>query len=225
MAVKQNNTKSKETASLRNNTFPNLLDKLPFDRKRWSSVRLGKRGYLVLLVIGLIILGLWKKEWFVAATVNGSPISNIQLLSEMNKQYRTQTLNQMINEKLILDTARKQNTIITSGEIDAKIDEIIKNVGGREAFEGLLAQQNLTIDSLRNQIKLQLTVEKLYANEATVSAEEVNQFLEQNVSLLTATESAAQRKEAEDLLKQQKVSQVFSEKFQELKQQANIKIF
>ncbi len=225
MAVKQNNTKSKETASLRNNTFPNLLDKLPFDRKRWSSVRLGKRGYLVLLVIGLIILGLWKKEWFVAATVNGSPISNIQLLSEMNKQYRTQTLNQMINEKLILDTARKQNTIITSGEIDAKIDEIIKNVGGREAFEGLLTQQNLTIDSLRNQIKLQLTVEKLYANEATVSAEEVNQFLEQNVSLLTATESAAQRKEAEDLLKQQKVSQVFSEKFQELKQQANIKIF
>lgn len=191
----------------------------------FKDFRFGKREFLVLILIGLIGLGLWKKSWFVAATVNGTPISNFELLSNMNKQYRTQMLNQLINERLILDEARKQNTVVSPQEVDVKIAEVIKSVGGEETFQGLLAQQNLTREGLRNQIKLQLTVEKLYANDATISAEEVDQFLAQNSAQLQATDSAKQRVEAENLLKQQKLSQIFNQKFQELRTKAKIQIF
>ncbi|MBI2600609.1 SurA N-terminal domain-containing protein [Candidatus Daviesbacteria bacterium] len=203
----------------------NLLNQILERLNNIKKVKLDKRGYLVLVVLALIILGLWKKEWFVAGTVNSSPITNFELLNKMNAQYRSQTLNQIINEKLILDAARKQNVTVSSQEVDNKISELITSVGGQETFESLLTQQNLTKEGLKDQIKLQLTVEKLYANEATVSAEEVDKFIEQNSALLTASESATQKVEAEKLIKQQKVSQIFSQKFQELKQQADIKIF
>ena len=62
-------------------------------------------------------------------------------------------------------------------------------------------------------------------DEATVSAEEVNQFISSNKNYLKATDSAGQIKEAGDSLKQQKLSQIFSQKFQDLKQKASVKIF
>ncbi len=72
---------------------------------------------------------------------------------------------------------------------------------------------------------IQLAITKLYDKEATVSAEEVSKFIETNKDQLKATDSAGQEKEAYDNLKQQKLSQIFSQKFQQLKQKANIKIF
>ena len=81
------------------------------------------------------------------------------------------------------------------------------------------------IVDLINQIKIQLIVEKMYGNEATVSADEVNQYISQNKAQMTATDSAGQIKEATDALKQQKLSQIFSTKFQQLKQQAQVQTF
>ncbi|MDO8639189.1 MAG: hypothetical protein Q7R43_06445, partial [Candidatus Daviesbacteria bacterium] len=73
--------------------------------------------------------------------------------------------------------------------------------------------------------KIQLIIEKLYANEATVSASEVAQFIAQNGSQLQATDSAGQQKEAEDALKQQKLGTIFNQKFQDLKSAAKVTIY
>jgi hypothetical protein len=64
----------------------------------------------------------------------------------------------------------------------------------------------------------------MYGTEATVSAQEISQFIEQNGTGMQASDSASQQKEAEDAIKQQKLSQIFNQKFQELKAAANIKI-
>lgn len=184
-----------------------------------------RRVYIALVVIGLGLLMFYFKSFFVAATVNGMPVFNFELLSRMNKQFRDQTLSQMVNEKLILAEAAKQGVIVTPADIDIKLKEIEQNVGGAANFDSLLAQQGQTRDSVKSQLKLQVVIEKLYSNEATVSADEVSQFLEQNRDQLRATESAAQEKEATDMLKQQKLSQVFNDKFSKIKKDAKINIF
>lgn len=181
--------------------------------------------YIILLVLGILILAIYKKSYFIAAMVNGMPITNLELQSQLNKQFRTQTLNQLVNEKIIIDEARKGAAIPTAAEIDSKIMEVEKNVGGKEVLDSLLAQQGQTKDSLRNQIRIQLAISKLYEKEATVSAEEVSQFLEQNKQALVATDSAGQEKEAYEAIRNQKLSQVFSQKFQDLKTRAKIQIF
>lgn len=199
----------------------NLLDKIYSFKNLHSS----KKIYIILLIAVILLLAVYKKSLFIAAIVNNVPLTNLELQNKLNEQFRTQTLNQLINEKIILQEATKLGAIPTQAEINAKIAELETSVGGKDALNTLLAQQGQSIDSLREQLGIQLAVSKLYESEATVSADEVEQFLTENRALLRATDSAGQRKEAEETLKQQKLSQIFTQKFQELRQKAKIQIF
>lgn len=187
--------------------------------------RSNKKTYIIILLLGLFLLAFYKKSLFIAAMVNGNPVTNLELLSKMNQQFREQTLNQIINEKLIMSESTKNHITVTPAEISQKITDLEKNVGGAQTLDTLLKQQGQTRDSLKQQLALQLTIEKLYATEATVSSQEVDQFIQTNKDQLRATDSAGQIKEAEDTLKQQKLSKVFNDKFQSLKQSAKIQIF
>lgn len=200
----------------------NWLMTLP---ERIITYRPSKTVYIIALIAGILLLAMYKKSWFIAATVNGSPITNLDLQLRLNQQFRSQTLNQMVNEKIILDEAAKNNAIPSEEEISKKVSEIETSVGGAQALDTLLSQQGQTRNSIRQQIRLQLSIEKLYISEATVSAEEVDKFLESSRDTLKATDSASQVKEAENLLKQQKLSQIFNQEFTELRQKAKIQIF
>lgn len=199
----------------------NLLDKAP----SLKNFRSSKKFYIILVIIGILLLAIFKKGWFVAAMVNGSPVTNLELQMKLNSQFRTQILNQVINEKIIADEARKNGAIPLQSEVDNKIAELEKNVGGKETLDSMLAQQGQTRDALKDQIRIQLAITKLYDKEATVSAEEVDKFIETNKGQLQSTDSAKQQQEAYDTLKNQKLSQIFSQKFQELKTAAKIQIF
>ncbi|MBI2338529.1 SurA N-terminal domain-containing protein [Candidatus Daviesbacteria bacterium] len=203
------------------NTVNNLLDKL----SAYKNLRSSKIFYIVLIIAGLMLLAIYKKNWFIAATVNGSPVTNLELQIRLNKQFRTQTLNQLINEKIILGEAAKNNAVASDAEVNNKISQIETQLGGAQSLDSLLSQQGQTRESIRQQIKLQLSIEKLYANEATISAEEVSAFIEQNKEQLQATDSAGQEKEAAEAIRNQKLSQLFSQKFQELKTKAKVQTF
>lgn len=190
-----------------------------------QNFRSSKTFYLALLIVGLVLLFSYKKSWIAAAMVNNQLISNFEVLQQLNSQFRTQVLNQMINEQIIFQEAKKNGIGVNSQEVENKISALEKNVGGKDALDNLLAQQKQTRISLKDQLRLQLLIEKLYTKEATVSAEEITQFIEQNKDQLQATTSAEQLKEATDILSQQKLGKIFNEKFQELRKQANIKIF
>ncbi len=201
----------------------NLLEKFSLEKIKYY--RPSKKVYLVLVVAGILLLATFKKGWFVAAMVNGQPISNLELQSRLNGQFRAQTLDQMVSEKIILDEANKNRALATETEVSAKIAEIETSVGGVQAFNNLLSQQGQTIDSVKKQLRIQLSIEKLYAKDATVSADEINQYIQTNQEVLSATDSAGQEKEAVTALKQQKLSQTFQAKFQALRQAAKIQIF
>lgn len=193
--------------------------KLPF------NYQLDRKTALIVLIVGLLLLAFYKKSWLVAATVNGLPITNFELLAKMNQQYRSQTLSQMINEKLISSEATKKGLTVSQSEIDGKIVQLENNLGGAQTLDSLLTQQGMTRQSLRDQLKVQLMIEKLYSGEATVSAQDLDKFVEDNKDNFKATDSAKQRQEAESTLKQQKITQIFNEKFGALRQSAKINIF
>ncbi|MDP3733335.1 MAG: hypothetical protein Q8Q91_02220, partial [Candidatus Daviesbacteria bacterium] len=90
----------------------NLLNKF----SSFKNFRSSKKFYVVLIIVGLILLANFKKGLFIAAMVNGSPVTNFELQMSLNKQFRTQTLNQLTNEKIILDEARKNNALATDEE-------------------------------------------------------------------------------------------------------------
>lgn len=189
------------------------------------NLKKSKTTYIFLIIAALLLLFVFKKDWFIAATVNGSPVTNLDLQLRLNKQFRNKTLDELVTEKIILEEARKKQAIPTKNEVEKKITEVEKYYGGKETFDMMLSQQGQTRDTVLNQIVMTMALTKLYENEATVSAEEVTQFLESNQELLQATDSAGQEKEAYEGLKNQKLSQIISQKLEELKTQAKIQIF
>lgn len=184
-----------------------------------------KTAIIGLIILAVLLLGWFKKSWFVAATVNGLPITTFEVLNRLNEQYRTQTLNQMINEKLIRNEIDRNNIVVTDQQLSDRVAQLEASFGGKDALDNLLLQQRQTRGDLARDLRLQLAIEKLYGRETSVSAEEVDEFISENKDQLTATEAGLLRKEAEDVLRQQKTSQIFNEKFQELKQNAKITIF
>ncbi len=201
-----------------NNFLNNFSEKI-------SNFLPSKKNYLILLIAGLLLLAIYKKDWFIAAMVNGMPVTNLELQIQLNKQFRTQTLNQLIDKKIIIDEARKNKAIPTETEIDQKIKDLETQYGGAQNFNSLLSQQGLTKSSIRDQIRIPLMITRLYENEATVSAMEVTKYIADNKDQMKATDSAQQQIEATESLKQQKLSQIFSQKFQELRKKAKIQIF
>lgn len=198
--------------------FMGILEKI-------TNFKPNKKFSVIAVIILIAIVLVIKKEIIIAAMVNGQPISNIELQLKLNQQFRAQVLDQMVTEKIIMDEAAKNNAVPTDTDIDQKIAEIEAQVGGPTALDSLLSQQNQTRASIRGQIKLPLAMEKLYGKEATVSAAEVENFIATNKDYLKASDSASQATEAENILKQQKLSQISAQKFQELKQKAKIQTF
>lgn len=189
------------------------------------SPRRNKKFLWIVLIIGLLLLAYYKKSWFVAATVNNQPITTLELNQRMGSLYKDKVLSQMTNEKILEQEAAKKRVSVSQSEVDSKASEVETQYGGKDSFESLLQQQGLTRDEFLRQIKFQLLVEKLYQGEATASAEDVKKFMDENASLPEATDEAKFKEVAEKAVKQDKLSQIFNEKFQQLKQAAKVQIF
>lgn len=186
---------------------------------------LSKQIIVIGLVICLVLLAIYKKHWFVAATINNSPITSIEVIARLYSDYRLPAVNEIIDERLIMEEAQRNNAVPSDVEILQRVSELETQVGGSENLNGLLAQEGTSRTSLERRMKLRLALEKIYSNEATVSAQERDEFVKTNKVQLTATESAAQQEEAEKIIRQQKLSTVINQKFSELRQKAEIKTF
>ncbi|OGY10997.1 MAG: hypothetical protein A3A58_03705 [Candidatus Blackburnbacteria bacterium RIFCSPLOWO2_01_FULL_41_27] len=184
-----------------------------------------KQVLIGLGVVLLLLLVFNKKHWFVPATVNGLPILSPQVIVRLYSDYRSPAVSELIDERIIMAEAKKNNVLPSREEINARMTELEAQVGGAEALNNLLAQEGTSRTSLERRMSMRLALEKIYSNEATVSAEEIDEFVKTNTAQLTATDSAGQKTEAEKIIKQDKLGAIINQKFAELREKANIKIF
>lgn len=184
---------------------------------------------LVLLVVAIVAVLLYQnKGLFVAATVNGKPISRVAVVKALEKQSGKTTLDSLITESLIIDEAEKQGKSVSTEEINAevqKIEESVKDLG--QPLDELLALQGMTRDQLVQQIKVQKMIEKLLQDQVSVSDEEVSATLASAESneTLSATEEAQLKTDIKTNLTQQKIAETFPQWLEELKARSNIKYF
>ena len=85
----------------------------------------------MLPVIGILLLaGLLYafRSLFVAAMVNGQPISRVSLVRELEKQNGKQALNSLVTKTLIYQEARKQNVSVSDDEINGEMKKIEDNL-------------------------------------------------------------------------------------------------
>lgn len=156
--------------------------------------------------IAEIIVILETKGIFVAATVNGSPISRLSVIKELEKQGGKQALEAIIDKKLIETELNKKKVTATKEEVDAEIDKIKTQVTAQGGtLETALAQQGMTEEKLREQITIQKKLEKLLADKVAITDAEIDSYIKDSKATPPKDVKMEDfRKQISEKLKQQK---------------------
>jgi len=187
------------------------------------------KTFIVVLVVAAIILGgvYYFKSLFVAATVNGTPISRLSIVQELEKKAGKNILDTMITKKLIEDEVKNQGVIVKSEDIDSEIKKIEAQVvaqGG--TLEQALAGQGMTEADLREQITINKELEQILGDKLLVSDEEVDQYLSTNKILPTTGVSSDDLKnQTREQLKGQKFNKEAAQLIDDLRAKAVINYY
>jgi parvulin-like peptidyl-prolyl isomerase len=164
-------------------------------------------GALVTAVLLIGVAFLFTRGYIVAATVNGSPISRLAIISELEKQGGKQALEAKINEKVVTAEFEKLGIAIDDNAVAEEIKKIEAQVSAQGGtLDEALTQQGMTMEILQDQIESQLKLEKALADKIAVTDEEITAFMKENEVVPPAgTDVEAVKAQITDKLKQDKL--------------------
>jgi foldase protein PrsA len=186
-----------------------------------------KQILLVISIIILVVLLFRFKSLFIAATVNGKPITRLEVIKELEKEGGKSVLDNLITNNLILQEAAKEKVTVSNSEISAQIDQIKNNLKSQgQDLNTALAAQGMTQTDLNNQIKLQILVQKMAGKDVTVTDKEAEDYFNQNKATYPKGAKFADVKDqiVSDL-KQQKTRTAVTTWVSNLKSKAKINYF
>ncbi len=160
----------------------------------------------VLLVVGAALYMM--RSYFVAATVDGAPISRWSVMKEAEKQSGKAILDSMITQKLVEKALDEAKVTVSNDEINtelAKIEDQLKSSG--MSLDDALKAQGITKEDLVKQIKTQKRAEKLLSDKLSVSDDEIKKYISDNkLTAPQGTSEADFKTQVADGLKGQKFS-------------------
>lgn len=141
------------------------------------------KGFLILLGIFLVIAIIAVIfKWDQIFIASDSPVAEINgekiMMSELDNLYsrlpeqtrllvtKQDLLDQMINEKVLVQEAEKIGITVNQSEIDDFLFKLIQQSGlTREEFDERIAAQNITNEMINDEVYKQLIITKLYQQE------------------------------------------------------------
>lgn len=199
----------------------------PIDVGHTTSRLRQPKFFIPLIVIILAVTAFFLRGLFVAALVNGQPITRVAVIKELEKQGGKQALSSLVNQVLILQEAKKKNIEASQKEIDdaaKQIEDSLKTQG--QNLDTALAMQGMTKQDFLMQLKLRNLVEKLLADQIKVTDKEISDYIEKNKDTLpTDLKEPVIKKRVEEQLKQQKMASASQAWLANLTKSAKINYF
>lgn len=177
-----------------------------------------------LLIVALFALFYFKRELFIAAEVNGQTIKRLDLVRDLERTYGRQTLDTLITKALIEQEAKKLNIVVSDEEIDQEMELIRQQLSAQNTdLETVLTTQGISMEDLREQVKIQKIVEKAIQDKLNVTDEEIDQYVSSNPAYAEQEVTPELKDQIREALKQQKGSQAAQAWIADVKLNANIK--
>lgn len=196
--------------------------------KKFGELALWKKVALSTIPLAILVLGVVAYKYLVFTWVDGTPLNRLELYKRLEEKYGKTVKEEMIAEVLLRSESTKRGVAVSDGEVDFRINQIAQAQGGQEKLKQLLELQNVSIEAAKRQIKFQLLIERLFGKDAgaTVSAQEVEEFIDANEDNLpktkTSSEEAKLKQDVENQLKRQKTSQLFNQWLGQAMQKINL---
>ncbi|HSD98705.1 MAG TPA: SurA N-terminal domain-containing protein [Patescibacteria group bacterium] len=132
-------------------------------------------------VVVVVLALFFFKGLFIAATVNGQPISRLAVVSQLEKQGGKQALDNLIVENLIRQEAQKRHVSVSQTDIDGQIKKIEDQLKGQGmTLDNALAAQGLTKSDLVDQLTIQALLTKMIGNSVSVSDADIEKYIAAN---------------------------------------------
>ena len=195
--------------------------------KKISAYARTRTAIIVLAVLLLGGLSYYYKSLFIAATVNGNPISRWTVLSQLEASSGKNVLDSIITKKLIEDEAASKNVSVTAEDIDGEIKAIEERLTAQGGtLEAALKNENMTMEKLREQITVNKALQKLVADKIAVSDEDVENYLNKiGGDIPKSVPEAEFKSQIKTQLQNQKFSTEAKAFIDSLRAQANIKYY
>lgn len=185
-----------------------------------------KIGVIIGIVVVLLGLAYYCRGLFIAAWVNGAPVSRFEVIGRLEKASGKSVLDSLITKKLIEDEAKKKGIAVTKDEIAAEIKKIEDQIAGQGGtLDQALAQQAMTKEDLEIQISVNGLLQKLIADKINVSEEEIQKFIADNKVTIPKGQEQQFHDQVKNQVSQQKISVEAKNLIDSLKGSAKIKYF
>lgn len=218
-------TKSEPKKKTDNKSFKTFFSDIRNNFQKNKNIYV-RYSIITLIVIVIGVFAFLNKSWFVVAVVNGQPITSVEFYQNLKSQSGKDVLDQMIRNKLIFQEATKKGVNITDKDIDKKLTEIEKQVGGKEQLKSALEVRNISEKDFRVQVKVQLMVEKLLDKEIAVSEKEIDDFIAKNPTDTNVVgKDGPNRTEIKNQLRSQKLNEKYQSWYDNLEKIAKISRF
>ncbi|MDF2630543.1 MAG: PpiC-type peptidyl-prolyl cis-trans isomerase [Symbiobacteriaceae bacterium] len=116
------------------------------------------------------------------ATVNGENITKLDIYNLMVAEQGASIVDQIIQNKLVDQEAKKNNVTVSPAEIDQEIAKIRERMGGEVKFQEALTTNGISLEQLREYQDFRVKVTKLLKPQITLQEEAVKTFFEENKS-------------------------------------------
>lgn len=196
--------------------------------KRFKFPKLGKKAKIVLsIILGLLVIALLLRFFFIAAFVNGKPIGRIEVLTTAEKQGGKTILDSLIEQSLVLAEAKKQKITITKAQIDAEIKNIEDTLTKQNiTLDEALSMSNQTKKELEGQVKIQLIVEAILSSKISITDKEIQDYYTTNKDFFAKTAKLADlTPQIKDAIYKQKLTTEYQTWIADLKTKAKILYF
>lgn len=182
-------------------------------KKRPGKIILG-----IFLAVLLLVLYWYKTNtWPIVAVVGLRPITRFEVNQLLFKQGGKTIVEDLVTEILVKNELSKNKINVSDNEVNNKMSEIRNSLGTTLKLEDVLAQRNMTLEELKNQVKIQMSLEKLLSDKISVTDAEILAYLNQNQSFLTSASEAGKKNEAYNAIRLTKMQSEVDKLIKDLK--------
>mgnify|MGYP001603573999 CR=1 FL=1 len=201
----------------------------PFSKISQASLLKNRKTvfFAVIIIAGALALLFIFKGLFIATIVNGEPISRISIIKALEKQGGKAILDSLVTKKIISQEVKKRNLTISQSDIDQEINKITESLKAQgTTIDQALTAQGMTRAQLNDEIKLQLSIQKMVGKDVEVSDKELDEFITANKAQFPeGTKEEEIKKQSTERIKQQKLQQKTQEFIKNLQDKAKITNF
>ena len=135
------------------------------------------------LSLGSVSLNLWAQENGAVARINGVEISKTEFYELLERQYGSYALQELIQKELVRQKAEALQVEIDDDQFAELYSLFQLQVGGPEALEAFLLQNQITKGQLQDQLRWNMLISALTLSEVEAPEETVTEWFEKNRSL------------------------------------------